>query len=496
MSISRRAPLATTAALVLLALGLRLHGLYGESPWGDEVLTAARYPASSLADFLEKAFTVDPTMRHAPLYHVVQYGWTCLAGDSVVALRLLSVLLSVVGLLQLGWLGRALQLGGAGAWGMLLVALCPLQIYYAQEIRVYALANVVALAAMHGCYRMAHKGALRWFVLTLVANGALIMTHSVAGLMLLPAQALYLVWRHRLGRPTLLWAVGHGMVLLVFFVWLQLLNYQVDAESFAYNDRLAGLREVAATVLQLAGGRFSTDNPGAWLPWGVNLELPLVLALMMLVGVRTAGVWRNGEEAQRHALVFLLLWLVVPLISLFIVGRYWKPFFYTRYALHCGFPLALLVGWAMSGGKRRDWRAVVLGIVVCAAAWQSLALPRPFRADYGAAARLITGGGRGVGDYVIALKPFNHRAADFALRESGVPVERLYGFKEMVGVARNRAGAGETVWALFYRWDDTERYARELSEGGFDVTAFETGGMPPLTVFRVRSAVPQPSSGI
>lgn len=488
MSIPRRSyrAIAWAVGLFFLALVLRLQGLTGESPWGDEVLTAGRYPVDGLADFHRRAFTEDPTMRHAPLYHIVQYGWTRVAGDSVLALRLFSVILSLVAMLQIWSLSRSMRLGTAWAGAILLFALSPLQIYYAQEIRVYALASVFALAAIQGCYLLGRDTGSRWLMATWAANIGLILTHSVGGLLLLP-QGLYLFYRRGLDRATLQWVGAHGILIVLYIGWLQELDYAIGAESHAYNDRLAGLREIAATLLQVAGGRFSSDSPAAWLPGGVNLELALVTAITILVAGLVWRVYRAGDSESRDALVLLLLWIVIPLVALFLVGRYWKPFFYTRYVLHCAFPLALLAGWAMTGVERRGWRAVLTAIVVGCAAWQSLALPRPFRADYGALARAVAADAS-PGKYVIALKPFNHRAAEFALRDQGVPVEKLYGFKEMVGVARNHATSGETVWAVFYRWDDTTDFPRQLRTAGLEVSPFHTAGLPPLSVYRIRAA--------
>lgn len=64
----------------------------------------------------------------------------------------------------------------------------------------------------------------------------------------------------------------------------------------------------------------------------------------------------------------------------------------------------------------------------------------------------------------------------------------LYGLKEMVSEARQRSAAEESVWAVFYRWDDTAAFVQALKASGATVTRHETAGMPPLDVCHVYKA--------
>jgi hypothetical protein len=73
-----------------------------------------------------------------------------------------------------------------------------------------------------------------------------------------------------------------------------------------------------------------------------------------------------------------------------------------------------------------------------------------------------------------------------------VPVYLLYGFKEMVSEAQRRSAEGESVWAVFYRWDDTAAFAQALEARGATVSTHETGGMPPLDVLHVVANVGVP----
>jgi hypothetical protein len=67
-------------------------------------------------------------------------------------------------------------------------------------------------------------------------------------------------------------------------------------------------------------------------------------------------------------------------------------------------------------------------------------------------------------------------------------VQLLYGFKEMVAVAQRRSAAGESVWAVFYRWDKPEAFEEALKASGATVTRHENEGMPPLDVYHISKA--------
>ncbi|MDR0479455.1 MAG: hypothetical protein LBH31_06570 [Burkholderiaceae bacterium] len=148
-------------AVVLLACGLRLHGLTSQSLWVDELFSADLIlnrpvipPAGT--PWLQPLYllNIGPntsfwTMKAAdqspPLFELAGKLATTVFGDSEAALRLTSALASVILLLWLGW--RAWR-SRNGPFGMVyltvfvLTAFSGLQIFYAQEVRAYALGTL------------------------------------------------------------------------------------------------------------------------------------------------------------------------------------------------------------------------------------------------------------------------------------------------------------------------------------------------------------------
>lgn len=76
----------------------------------------------------------------APLFYILEYFWACALGGSVVTMRLLPALLSLLQLPAFFWFGVELFGSRTAAWLMVaLVAISPTAVLYAQEAREYSL---------------------------------------------------------------------------------------------------------------------------------------------------------------------------------------------------------------------------------------------------------------------------------------------------------------------------------------------------------------------
>lgn len=473
---------------LVAGLTLRMLSLDREAAWGDEALTAACLPAGSFGDYLQCAFEQDPTIRLAPLYHLVQYAWSVCFGGQLYSLRMLSVLLSVVAMIQIYGLARRLASPAVARAAVLLFGLSLFQIYYAQEVRVYALLNVLALAAMEGFLAYGRRGNRRALAACLAFNAMLLLTHSFT-VLLVVAQGVALLGFGFDRRKIAGWYGVHAVLAMAFVAWVALIGYDFGNESLAYGDMPAGLRELGVTALQFAGARFSNGNPGAWLAGGWNAEWGI---LVLVAGTVCGFLWRvlrdanagDGEPVRRAEVLTLVIWLVVPVLLLFVIGRLWRPCFFTRYVAYAAIPLSILVPLGLGSIRPDVLRRAVFALLIGLLLWQNLALPRPFRADYRALVRGVEAD-PATEKVVLALKPFNHRAAAYALRENGVTVELLYGLKETIGIARARAAAGKSVWVVFYRWDNLDGFEDALLREGITFRQFQTAGMPPLALYHV-----------
>lgn len=209
--------LLALALILLLALALRLYRLDGQSLWADEGNSAALAGRSFSLIAQQAALDI-----HPPLYYWLLKIWCSLFGQSEIALRGLSVLFSLGVVVLVYALGAELAGRPAGLAAALLTALSPLQVYYAQEARMYMpMAFWAVLTAWAAWHWLAHP---RWpFALVyMLAGTAGLYTHYFFPSILLVCNLVFLAdWlARRRARLLWTWAGMQAGIILLYLPWL------------------------------------------------------------------------------------------------------------------------------------------------------------------------------------------------------------------------------------------------------------------------------------
>lgn len=141
---------AITAMFVVVLCATRLFGITHHSLWYDEGYTLNLVDTHSLSQFLQLFSNYTMSEHLQPLYYFLMYGWSRLAGDSDLAMRLPSALFSIASGLILFSLLRLLGVKRQGfGWVLLLLfAASSYSIYYAQEARPYAMVQMLSFAVI------------------------------------------------------------------------------------------------------------------------------------------------------------------------------------------------------------------------------------------------------------------------------------------------------------------------------------------------------------
>src|SRR4051812_8078654 len=154
---ARRVLPALIPGLLMAAIGL-IGASRPVLSW-DEIATAdvARRPVGQighLAQHIDGVFSP---------YYLFMHLWTTVAGDSVLALRLPSIVAMALAVAVTGELGRRLLGPLTGTVAGLLLCLLPNTSRYAAEARSYAMACLFATLALLMLYRAAERPTpLRW----------------------------------------------------------------------------------------------------------------------------------------------------------------------------------------------------------------------------------------------------------------------------------------------------------------------------------------------
>jgi len=321
--------------IILLAFGLRTYQLDNSSFWLDEGLTPLR-SGYSIAEILSNRITIQDGVTkdtHPPLYYLLIHFSRSLLGESDFSYRYPSVIAGVLLVPLLFQLARRIDDSKVALLAAFLAAVNPLQIWYAQEARMYTLLVLLAAAATLALWKAFSEQRLfqRLALYGLFASLAF-YTHYTA-IFLIGVQGLFWVW--------LLWRQGYRRLLiggaaLGFLIALPLLPFVIPrlftgAEAkYFYVPPWIMLQDVVHGF----GLGLTVDFSQA----GIKL-LDLGGLLLLLAGL--IGSQRPGKAAWSSR-SFLLAYLLAAVVGL-MAGSLVKPMYMGARHIMVGSPAFLLL---------------------------------------------------------------------------------------------------------------------------------------------------------
>ncbi len=332
------------AAILWLALALRLWGLDQHNIWWDEGLTAwaARLPVAGILDWT--AHDV-----HPPLYFLITRGWWLLVGDGAWGLRFPPALAGVLGVALAGGLGRALGGRRAGLLSALFLALSPFAVTWSQELRMYIWAAAAAAGALWAAVAFWRRGGWRPWLAYVLAVAAGLWTLYLSVVVLLVTNGAFLLawWRGGRGRAFLArWIAAQAAAVALFAPWLAYALPRMMSWSSAEPFDAGFFVRLYATVLA-TGAAADLD---VWLWPTVAVFLALTVGLVALLR-------RPQVPARAAGLVMLFLGLLLPAVLVYGLTALPDRIFYVpRLAPRYFLPLAacfyVLLAVSQSAGLR------------------------------------------------------------------------------------------------------------------------------------------------
>ncbi len=160
-----------------------------------------------------------------PLYFILAKFWTGWFGDSIAAIRTLSAIGSLLALPCMYWLCWELFESASAGWiGMMILAISPFQILYAQEARSYSLwAATILLSSAALVRTMRVQTRASWLIYAVTS--ALNLYVYLFSVFVALAHVLYVlvIERFRPNRRMLAFAIAFGLSLLAFAPWIWVL---------------------------------------------------------------------------------------------------------------------------------------------------------------------------------------------------------------------------------------------------------------------------------
>lgn len=310
-----------------------------------------------------------------PLYYFILHFWLAISHE-LWFLRLLSVILTLLSSYLL--FALVLELAGekAALWAAFFAAISPLQIYHAQDVRMYALLEFFQLGYAL-CLLKAWKNEQAfgktiigwWIGVVLFAVGAM-YTHNLA-IFGLAAANFYLIFT-RNWRMLKKLVFAQAAVVLVCLPWLVMVPGQLEKVQNAFWTPQPGMVEVVQAILM-----WFVNLPlnGLWLVIGAVLSIQAFVLIIY-------EVWRSRKAWKEPA--YLIAWTFIPPVLLFITSYLIRPVFVPR-----GFLVSSMAFYGLAGivvarrGAVGKWIAgtIVLAAVLSLPFFYSFAeFPRsPFR---------------------------------------------------------------------------------------------------------------------
>lgn len=327
----------------LLALALGFYQVDRPELWRDELASwsfAAR-PLSSLV----------ATARHTGAtqlaYYLMLHGWIAAFGDSVTAMRSLSVLAMAAAAACVTLVGRKLAGARAGVLAGLVFALVPSVSRFAQEVRFYAVGVLAATLATLLLLRALERSSVRrWLAyagcLALLGYLDLVALSLVAG----HAAGVALRWQQDRDRRVLrfLPAAAGG---LAACLPLAMLGFAQAASQVSW---------IARPGLDLASFAF----------FGRNLcySTSVAAALIVLAVLAWSVAWREAA--------FMTAIAVGPVAAVWLASQGPLSYFFPRYLLLTVAAWAVLAGIALSKLDLRIAAAAVCVVAILGAGDQQV----------------------------------------------------------------------------------------------------------------------------
>jgi hypothetical protein len=355
--------LSAMAPLLLpLALFLLISARYGAALnlWGDEAyaLNVATKPVGEI-------LAADPF--HLPTYYLLLHPIVgFFPPGNELPLRLIHALIFSIGLGFCWRIARSLLGRGRALWGvMIFTILLPNYIFYATNIRMFALLFAASMAFLWTAFRLLTPGvpkrrAMAWHLLTALLCALVdwpgLLLVGITWLALLLLRRRWLLARGWCNGRTL--AVLGALAAIALLVlreplWRLIVAWPSSARAAAAGAAGApGLGALAKTLFFSSRPLLDMVYPPVY---PLLLNLLLWLLLVLAVAVAAVVLWRGGDERQRLVVLLAFSWLVAAPFGLAV----------TRVFLPAQFFLLLSLAIALQRPIQEQRRPLVLLLCSC-----------------------------------------------------------------------------------------------------------------------------------
>ena len=316
--------------IIIFGIGFRIYNVGYRSFWLDELYSVS-YANLSIGSL----FKILHTDHQMPLYFMLLHAWIWIFGDSDLAVRFLSILFGLLGIL-----GFFILLRGGLRWtlnssliGVALLAVNPFHVYYSIEARTYSLMFAISTLYLTALVSMHAQSDKRYYLAYASLQVILLYTHPIALIYCFCINATYiflLFLLRELSWPKIRNLLVADLVTLIMFApWIMMLMHQVD---LVHNSFWAQLPSAfGALKIWLSISLFWSPELVEFLSANLTYVRPLIWAciiipFLLLIARGSIYVIKRKKLAE---LLIILNFFVYP-ATVYLVSLLFKPLFMNK----------------------------------------------------------------------------------------------------------------------------------------------------------------------
>jgi mannosyltransferase len=310
--------------VVAVGIFLRVYKLGGQSLWLDEAIsyTFSNTVAGGVTGIASFVAVHD---IHPPLFYLLLHFCSYL-GTAEATLRLLSTIAGILSIPLLYMILSRLMDHQVGILGAMLLAIAPFHVWYAQEVRMYALLGFFVLLAAYGLIEFRRTDRNQWLVLYVFSSTIAIYTHYSAFLFLIALNLFILCDRSR-SNVLMRWLIAQAIVGVLYIPWLANLIKQVLSGGRRWFVFKPNLIDVGQVIKNFIFGETLPSVP------------PSILSIITLIMIGLLlGSFALVERDKRRSILLLTFWVLVPVIGSILIS-YKTMVFGDKYLIAASFPL-------------------------------------------------------------------------------------------------------------------------------------------------------------
>ncbi len=337
----------TIITLFILAALTRFFNLDGDSISLDEGFCLR---VTSL-DFVNM-MKMNLNDTNPPLYNLILFFWIKLWGNTETSVRSLSVILNLITFPYIYLIVKKLfNNKSISIFTLLIFTLSPFHIYYSQMVRSYSLFVLLATGSVYSFMNLLEdfsSNKIKKISIFIVFTSLMLYTHVYGWFILLFENCWILfLWYKNLKPVNILkW---FKIELLIFFLFLpyfiQFISIVLKAQKSFWIAKPT-IFNLAGTVLHFSG------SPSLFVFFSI-----LLFYFFWFYFKKKSIVNKNKNE-----IIFILLWLLIPVIVPFSLSQIITPFYLANYPMPSTIPFYILIAFTFNAINSLKVRKLALFI--------------------------------------------------------------------------------------------------------------------------------------